>query len=131
MNILNSFKKIFFKIDNLVFNSFFRRKYNFIKYNLKLFFVIFFKGKKIISKDHGLKKKLIISLTSYPGRFRTLPLVLNSIEKPCWEKLFLMHLSKDCNDIQNIRERFSGFKKNGKKFTTYIIDPSTAETIPL
>ena len=57
--------------------------------------------------------------------------MLNSIEKPCWEKLFLMHLSKDCNDIQNIRERFSGFKKNGKKFTTYIIDPSTAETIPL
>lgn len=81
MNILNSFKKFFFKIDDLVFNSFARKKYNFIKYNIKLFFVIFFKEKKIYSKDHGLKKKLIISLTSYPGRFRTLPLVLNSIQK--------------------------------------------------
>ena len=32
-------------------------------------------------KNHNLKKKLIISLTSYPKRFKTLPLVLNSIMK--------------------------------------------------
>lgn len=53
--------------------------------------------------------------------------LLDSYESPCWRKIFLMHLSKDCNNIDKVREKFKGLKGQRKKFETYIIDPSTAE----
>ena len=42
-----------------------------------------------------------------------------------------MHLSKDCNNVNKIQEMFSSLKEKANKFTTYIIDPSTAEAVPL
>ena len=72
-------KRNFFKVDRYFFNSFILKFYNQIKYNLKLFIVNLFKKDVDFVKNHQLKKRLIVSLTSYPKRFRTLPLVLNSI----------------------------------------------------
>ena len=57
--------------------------------------------------------------------------LLSSLDRVCWEKVFLMHLSKDCNNINKIQERFSSLKEKAKKFSTYIIDPSTAEAVSL
>lgn len=73
-----SFKKKIFYLDKLFLNSNLLKFYDFVKYNYKLF-IISNRKKTIQSKKHFLKKKLIISLTSYPKRFRTLPLVLNSL----------------------------------------------------
>ena len=73
------FKKNFFKIDRYIFNSLILKIYNHLKYNLKLLIVNLFKKEVNFAKKHNLRKKLIVSLTSYPKRFRTLPLVLNSI----------------------------------------------------
>ena len=57
--------------------------------------------------------------------------MLQSIEGYCWEKVFLMHLSKDCNDIKKVKDRFSHLKGHGTKFSTFVVDPSTAQTIPI
>lgn len=76
---LHFLKKNLFKIDKLFFNSFLLKSYDFIKYNLKLLTLNVLRKKNSYSKNHYLKKKLLVSLTSYPKRFKTLPLVLNSI----------------------------------------------------
>lgn len=55
--------------------------------------------------------------------------MLESIEGSCWEKIFLMHLSKDCNDITKVRERFSKLKGQGSRFSTFVVDPTTAKSI--
>lgn len=78
---ITNFKKIFFKLDRYIFNSLILKFYNLIKYNFKLLILNFFKRDISLTKNHKLKKKLIVSLTSYPKRFRTLPLVLDSIMK--------------------------------------------------
>jgi len=57
--------------------------------------------------------------------------LLNSMEGSCWEKIFLMHLSKDCNDIDVVKDRFGALKGQGNRFSTYIVDPTSAESIPL
>ena len=57
--------------------------------------------------------------------------MLQSIRGSCWEKVFLMHLSKDCNNIQKVQERFSQLNGHGKKFSTFVIDPCSAKSIPL
>lgn len=57
--------------------------------------------------------------------------MLQSIEGSCWEKVFLMHLSKDCNKVSTVQETFSRLNGHGSKFSTFVIDPSSAETIPL
>lgn len=72
-------KKNIFVFDKTYFNSSFRRLYNSLKYNFKVW-LINFSNKEITNyKKHTLKKKLIVSLTSHPLRFKTLPLTLNSI----------------------------------------------------
>ena len=57
--------------------------------------------------------------------------LLDSIDGNCWEKVFLMHLSKDCNDVQLVRDRFSSLHGQGEKFSTFVVDPTTAESIPV
>ena len=42
-----------------------------------------------------------------------------------------MHLSKDCNDVQLVRDRFSSLHGQGEKFSTFVVDPTTAESIPV
>jgi phosphoribosyl 1,2-cyclic phosphodiesterase len=55
--------------------------------------------------------------------------LLKSMENTCWRKVFLMHLSKDCNDVNLVRERFSQLPGQGKRFSTYVIDPATAQPV--
>ena len=75
-------KKKIIDFDRKLLNSFILNTYLNLKY--------FFKIKKVYlslknteinyRKKHTLKKELIISLTSYHERFKTLPLVLNSLQ---------------------------------------------------
>ena len=53
--------------------------------------------------------------------------LLNSYQSPCWQKIFIMHLSKDCNDVNLVRNQFGKLKGQGKLFKTYVIDPNNAE----
>jgi len=72
-------KKCIFAFDKTYLNSSFRKTYNLFKYNFKVW-LINFSSKEIINYNkHILKKKLVVSLTSHPARFKTLPLTLNSI----------------------------------------------------
>ena len=57
--------------------------------------------------------------------------LLDSMEGSRWEKIFLMHLSKDCNDVELVKDRFSLLKGQGNRFSTYVVDPNSAESIPL
>jgi phosphoribosyl 1,2-cyclic phosphodiesterase len=52
--------------------------------------------------------------------------LLKSIENPRWQEIFLMHLSKDCNDVNLVRDSFAELSTD-----TYVVDPSTAEAIPV
>ena len=79
MRILKSIKKRLVFIDNIFFGSNFSRYFYLAYYNSKLLLIRYFKIKPLQSKKHDLDNKLIVSLTSYPLRFKTLPLVLNSI----------------------------------------------------
>ena len=79
MRILKSIKKRLVLIDNIFFGSNVSRYFYLAYYNSKLLLIKCFKIKPLQSKRHDLDNKLIVSLTSYPLRFKTLPLVLNSI----------------------------------------------------
>jgi phosphoribosyl 1,2-cyclic phosphodiesterase len=57
--------------------------------------------------------------------------LLNSMEGSCWEKIFLMHLSKDYNNVDLVKDRFRALKGQGDRFSTYVVDPTSAESIPL
>ncbi len=88
------------------------KSYDFIKFNLKLF-LINTKNKKIrFKKKHFLKKKLIVSLTSYPPRFKTLPLVLNSIlnQSIQVDKIILWIEKKDKSKLNSNILNFQGIK---------------------
>ena len=53
--------------------------------------------------------------------------LLNSYTSPCWQKIFIMHLSKDCNDVDIVRNQFKELNGQGNRFQTFVIDPTTAE----
>ncbi len=56
--------------------------------------------------------------------------LLNSIENPRWKEIYLVHLSKDCNDVNLVRDFFTGLSERGRSPATYVVDPTTAEAIP-
>ena len=56
--------------------------------------------------------------------------LLRSVESPNWKEIYLVHLSKDCNDVNLVRNSFTGFSGNGGTLATYVVDPTTAEAIP-
>ena len=53
--------------------------------------------------------------------------LLNSFQSPCWQEIFIMHLSKDCNDVNLVRNQLGKLNGQGKLFKTYVIDPNNAE----
>lgn len=57
--------------------------------------------------------------------------LLESITDNSWEKVFLMHLSKDCNDVQMVRNQFKKLADHGKRFLTYVVDPINATSLPV
>ena len=74
-------KNIILHIDNRLFQSSIINLYLEIKYFLEIRKIYASIGKKDLKKkkEHTLNKELVISLTSYSKRFKTLPLVLNSL----------------------------------------------------
>ena len=38
-----------------------------------------------------------------------------------------MHLSKDCNDVDLVKNQFSKLNGQGNRFITYVIDPNSAK----
>ena len=72
------FKKKLLLLDKIYFKSIVINIYINLKYFFKLKTVNYFFHS---TRSHGLDKELIISLTSYPERFKTLPLVLESLQK--------------------------------------------------
>ena len=57
--------------------------------------------------------------------------LLESYQDSHWQKVFLMHLSKDCNNVSTVREQFSKLSHRGKHFETFVVDPLTSETLPI
>ncbi|OUU40087.1 MAG: MBL fold metallo-hydrolase [Verrucomicrobia bacterium TMED56] len=53
--------------------------------------------------------------------------LLNSYNSSCWQKIFIMHLSKDCNDVNLVCQQFKELNGQGNRFKTFVIDPLTAE----
>ena len=53
--------------------------------------------------------------------------LLNSFGNPCWEKIFIMHLSKDCNDVEMVLQKFKQLNGQRNRFETFVIDPETAK----
>ena len=107
---MNYFKKIIYKLDKIILNYFITKFYILIKYNLMLISLNFFK-KKIGNKNkHDLKKKLVVSLTSYPERFKTLPLVLDSIVNQTIipDKIILWIENKDKKKLPSSVLNFKG-----------------------
>lgn len=103
-------KKSIFAFDKTYLNSSFRNIYNLFKYNFKVWLVNF-SSKKILSYNkHNLKKKLVISLTSYPARFKTLPLTLNSIlnQSVHADKIVLWIENKDKKKLPSSVLNFKG-----------------------
>ena len=57
--------------------------------------------------------------------------LLESFTDYCWEKVFLMHLSKDCNDVETVREQFGKLSGQGNRFNTFFVDPNNSASIPI
>ena len=52
--------------------------------------------------------------------------LLNSYKCPCWQEIFIMHLSKDCNDVNLVKKQFKQLNGQGHRFKTFVIDPNNA-----
>ena len=57
--------------------------------------------------------------------------LLESFEDSRWEKIFLMHLSKDCNTVSVVKKQFENLSGRGKRFDAFVVDPCTSETLPI
>ena len=79
---LKKVKNIIIKVDNKFFKSSIIDTYLKLKYFLKIrkIYISIKKNNFKEKKRHTLGKELIVSLTSYSKRFKTLPLVLNSLQ---------------------------------------------------
>lgn len=52
--------------------------------------------------------------------------LLRTTENASWRRVYLAHLSKECNDVQLVRDTFAGLGKNGHRFAIEVIDPVSA-----
>ncbi len=55
--------------------------------------------------------------------------LLESISSLSWEKIFLMHLSKDCNNVEKVRSQFGKLPGNRSRFDTFVVDPQSSSPI--
>ena len=47
------------------------------------------------------------------------------------ERVFLMHLNRDCNNVEEVKEKFGNLSGRGKRFNTFVVDPNNSMTIPV
>ncbi len=52
--------------------------------------------------------------------------LLRTTENASWRRVYLAHLSRECNDVQLVRDTFAGLGRNGHRFAIEVIDPCTA-----
>ena len=80
---LEKIKKIILNIDKKFFRSSIINSYLEFKYYIKVREVYALMGENVFEKKkkHSLNKELAVSLTSYSKRFKTLPLVLDSLQR--------------------------------------------------
>jgi phosphoribosyl 1,2-cyclic phosphodiesterase len=52
--------------------------------------------------------------------------VLRTTEGASWRKVFLAHLSRECNNVALVRETFASLGQNGHRYHIEVVDPCTA-----
>jgi len=52
--------------------------------------------------------------------------LLRSTEDAKWRRVYLAHLSRECNDVALVRETFSSLGKNGHRYAIEVVDPVEA-----
>ena len=57
--------------------------------------------------------------------------LLESFQDSSWKEVFLMHLSRDCNNVEEVKEKFGNLSGRGKRFNTFVVDPNNSMTIPV
>jgi phosphoribosyl 1,2-cyclic phosphodiesterase len=50
--------------------------------------------------------------------------LLRTTEGASWRRVFLAHLSRECNDVALVRETFAGLGENGRRFSVEVVDPT-------
>ncbi len=111
---LDLLKNSILKLDKQIFGSFIINTYIKIKYYFKLKRIVLVSSNHS-QKKHNLDKELIISLTSYAPRFKTLPLVLDSIQKQSI-KADKIELWIEENDKNNLDTNLLKFKNINIRF---------------
>ena len=108
---LKKIKNIVLNLDNKFFKSSIINTYLKLKYFLKVrkIYASIEKFNYQSIKKHTLNKELIISLTSYSERFKTLPLVLNSLQNQTISPNNIEHWVEE-NDRSLLPEKIYKFK---------------------
>ena len=52
--------------------------------------------------------------------------LLRTTENAAWRRVYLAHLSRECNDVQLVRDTFAALGKNGHRFAIEVVDPAAA-----
>jgi phosphoribosyl 1,2-cyclic phosphodiesterase len=51
---------------------------------------------------------------------------VESAERPCWEEIFLVHLSRDCNSLAAVDETFAPLRNPAQRFRISVVAPGGA-----
>ncbi len=52
--------------------------------------------------------------------------LLRTTENAAWRRVYLAHLSRECNDVQLVRETFAALGKNDHRYAIEVVDPAAA-----
>ncbi len=52
--------------------------------------------------------------------------LLRTTENAAWRRVYLAHLSRECNDVQLVRDTFAALGKNGHQYAIEVVDPVAA-----
>ena len=52
--------------------------------------------------------------------------LLRTTENAAWRRVYLAHLSRECNDVQLVRDTFAALGKNGHRYAIEVVDPAAA-----
>jgi len=50
--------------------------------------------------------------------------LLSTTEGASWRRVFLAHLSRECNDVALVRQTFASLGENGRRFLIEVVDPT-------
>jgi phosphoribosyl 1,2-cyclic phosphodiesterase len=55
--------------------------------------------------------------------------LLRTTENASWRRVYLAHLSRECNDVQLVRETFATLGQNGHRYAIEVVDPAAEAMI--